>query len=287
MKRCQTCEEIFEKNSKKCPHCLCEYSKSKVTGFGQDNEAFDRVRVKLDRTKDTRPENRAEFVHLLFSRAMELRYKDPKRSRELFYQVIFHNPDNYEARMKASWLEIRLGKYENIQALLEPLVKSKTSTMDQKQRAYNNLCCGSLFNNPSDYSPAENYALLGIGLDGVGTRKLWENYGTVLKNQNKLVESRVAFNKALDLDPTSDHAQRCIKSLDKLIKQQQQQQQQQQLTIVTTTATVSTTATAKASKRANPGKENGKENGNTYTLTRRSSSFLKVLTSKKNSYEKE
>jgi len=157
----------------------------------------------------------------MFLRAMELRVKEPRRSRDMFYKILQYAPDNHEARLKASLQEIRLGKYNSLGLLLEPVISSTCSTLEQKQRAYCNLTCSCLFKNPPDFVAAEDFSWKGISLDGKGTKKLWENYAMSLLNQDRLVETRDAFTKALCIDPTSVHAQACLKDVEKKLKQQQ------------------------------------------------------------------
>jgi len=151
---------------------------------------------------------------------METRFKDPMRSRELFKEVLEMDSNHFEARLKLSWHEIRFGNAHCTPGLLEPVVASPTATLEQKQRAYNNLSCAFLVMVVPDAVKAEKWAIAGIQLDGRGSPKLWENLGGAYKEQGRLHEAVDAFTKSLLMDPTSKHSKRNIKAIEKEIKNQ-------------------------------------------------------------------
>jgi len=162
--------------------------------------------------------NRAEVATSLFINAMEIRYKQPLQSLELLREVLSMDPQHNEARLKSSWLELRLNNYSAVHTILQPVIASQRSTLEQKQRAYNNMTCACLFVSPPECTKAEKLALTGIQLDGNGTPKLWENYGSALQQQDRLPEALEAFTKSLLLEPESVKARNFIKETEKQIK---------------------------------------------------------------------
>jgi len=70
----------------------------------------------------------------------------------------------------------------------------------------------------TDFKLAEKWARDGIALDNEGTAKLWENLAMALKNQTKYEEARVAFKKALILNPKSLNAIERQASIDRHLK---------------------------------------------------------------------
>jgi len=225
-KRCGTCDQLFAVEMASCPHCR-EEDNVPLSDVGsntleeEDWIAFEGQIASLKK-KECIGETRKDLIRALFSRAMEVRYKQPNRSRDLFAQVVAMDLDNYEARIKISWLDIRLGKLGQIFAILEPVIKSETSTPEQKKRAYNNICCSFLFNKTHpDIASAYIYAKKGLEVDDIGSDKLWENYATILINQCKYVEARDALKRAVILEPNSVFAQNKLEDVDKILKQQE------------------------------------------------------------------
>jgi len=220
-KRCQTCEQVFQHSSKVCPHCKTPYAihLSFELDVSEDSWGFDNDISKIQSTTSNN-ESRAELIHATFTRAMETRYKEPARSKELFKEVIAMDPNHYESRLKVSWHEIRFGSTLCIPALLEPVISSPTATLEQKQRAYNNLSCACLVGRVVDAAGAEKWALAGLRLDGKGTPKLWENLGGAYREQGRLHQALEAFTKSLLIDPSSKHVQKSIKLVEKDIKNQ-------------------------------------------------------------------
>jgi len=207
----------------RCPHCKSsddvildvklEYDPTKQEEFWG---AFDK---EVKRLRKLLPDSRNELVAFLFKNAMDVRYEHPKRSHQLFHEVIALKPQHWESRIKLSWLEIRFNNFLNIIPLLDPIIASSSSaTIEQKQRAYNNIVCSYLFRLPSDIISAEKFAKKGIDLEPTGNVKLWENYGTVLLQQGRLVEAREAYQQALELDPNSEFTLASLNSLKNMDK---------------------------------------------------------------------
>jgi len=218
-KRCQTCEQVFQHSAKVCPHCKTPYTVHLAfeIDVSEDGLGFD---GDISKIQSSNSESRADILHATFTRAMETRYREPMRSKELFKEVIAMDPNHYESRLKVSWHEIRFGCTQVIPALLEPVISSSTSTLEQKQRAYNNLSCACIVGPLLNAAGAEKWALAGIRLDGKGTPKLWENLGVAYREQGRLQLSLEAFTKSLLIDPNSKHVQKSIKFLEKDIKNQ-------------------------------------------------------------------
>jgi len=210
-KRCGSCEQTFKKSAQKCPHCKALYNNVSLTLDTSDDFI-------LTGGVKAPVEDKTEHVRALFQRAMDIRYKEPVRSRELFYEVIQMDPAHNEARLKISWLEIKFGRYSYANTVLGPVVASTKATIEQKQRAYNNLAASKLFDKEPDFALAEKLAQKGIDLNGIGTVKLWENFALAVKEQGRLIECRDAFTKALTLDPTSVHSSKSLKEVERLIK---------------------------------------------------------------------
>jgi len=160
-----------------------------------------------------------DLVQLLYSHAMRLRYEDASSSLKYFKEVLKIATDHTEAALKTSWLCIKFAEYEEATQVLLPVVSSSSTTPLQKQRAYTNLACAAIWDprNPN-YELAEQYARMGIAIDGDGTNKLWENLATALKHQNRLEEARDAFQRALQLNPKSVNAIERQASIERHLK---------------------------------------------------------------------
>jgi len=222
-KHCSNCDQLFDNERVTCPHCneddTVPLGDGALTYEDDDWIVFEGEVAKL-RKKDHHEDSRKELVKLLFSRAMAVRYKHPHRSKDLFCQVITLDPTNWESRIKISWLNIRLGKLTDVFDVLEPVVQSELSTIEQKKRAYNNICCAFMFGKPADLNSAQLYVKKGIDVDGVGTDKLWENYATILVHQYHYAEAVDALTKALTLEPNSVYARKKLIEVEKLLKTQ-------------------------------------------------------------------
>jgi len=200
---CPICENRYDSELQVCPHCHCEYQ----IGLELTDSEYIQLVNELKKKMEDNPgdkNTRKELANMLYFQAMNLRYDDPSRSLALFEELVTFQPDHWEARMKVSWLAIRFTKYDKAIETLIPLVESSESTLLQKQRAYTNLSCAEDWKKEhSDPTKAESWARKGIELDREGTSKLWENLAISLKNQNRLDEARVAFKRALKLNPKS------------------------------------------------------------------------------------
>jgi len=150
---------------------------------------------------------------------MKIRYTNAAESLLFFEEVLKLDPKNWESRLKISWLSIRFEKSQHAIEVLLPVINSTETTVLQKQRAYTNLSCAENWKTKdSKFEEAENWARLGIALDGEGTAKLWENLATSLKSQNKLSEARDSFKKALKLNPKSKNAIERQASIEKHLR---------------------------------------------------------------------
>jgi len=257
-KQCANCDQLFDNECVTCPHCkeddTVPLGDGALTYEDDDWVLFEGEVAKL-RRREHQEDSRKELVKLLFSRAMAVRYKQPNRSKDLYCQVVALDPTNWEARIKISWLNIRLGKLSDVVEVLEPVVKSELSTIEQKKRAYNNICCAFLFGKPVDFNSALLYAKKGIEVDGVGTDKLWENYATILIHQYHYAEAIEALTKAVLLEPNSIFAQKKLVEVEKLLKTQ--------------------------NKKAKKGKKMNKENlENNFEIISRKSTSKTMLTKK-------
>jgi len=214
-KRCHNCDQPFAQKKQACPHCKAAYSVplseidptlSADCITDEDWAVFEKD-VKRLRTKTHIPESRLELQDILFKHGMAVRYTHPKRSLDLFMEVIALDPDHWEARIKISWLQIRVNDFLAVMDSVTPVVEPEaSSTIEQKQRAYNNIVCSYLFRFPMDLITAEKVAREGIALDARGNVKLWENLGSALKHQHRYDEARDAFNTALTIEPKSEFA---------------------------------------------------------------------------------
>jgi len=216
--RCHLCDQPFPKTKGRCPHCNT-VDTGVLLDFANlaDDYMFD-FEKEVKRLRARLPNSRNELVNLLFKRAMELRLKQPNHSHQLFQEVLTLDSQHWESRIKLSWLEIKFSNYNPIIPLLEPVVASSNTTVEQKQRAYNNMACSHMFRVPPDMVTAEKFILEGIKLNPSGTVKLYENYGTVLMQTGRLSEAREALRKAVDIDPTSDFALSSLENLKQLEK---------------------------------------------------------------------
>jgi len=231
-KRCGTCDQLFALEMASCPHCREDdnvpLSDAAASTLEEEDWIVFEGQIAALKKREHIGETRRDLIRALFSRAMEIRYKQPSRSRDLFAQVVSLEPNNYEARIKISWLDIRLGKMGQIFANLEPVIKSEASTPEQKKRAYNNICCSFLFSKSHpDLNSAYIYAKKGLEVDDIGSDKLWENYATILVHQCKYADARDALKRALILEPTSIFAQTKLEEVNKMLKQQEKQQEKQ------------------------------------------------------------
>jgi len=86
-----------------------------------------------------------------------------------------------------------------------------------------------MFGTAPDLDSASSYAKRGIEVDGVGTEKLWENYGTILMHQYKYVEAREAFTKALLLEPNSEFAKAKLRQIEKRLKNEKKSKKDKKL----------------------------------------------------------
>jgi len=223
-KRCHKCDQVFALKKSTCPHCKAEYTVplSDIDTAVSEEEAWVVFEndVKRLRPKIHIQETRAELVDLMFKRAIAARYSQPRRSIDLFTEVVALDPKNWEARIKISWLSIRFSEFLALVPIVEPItLPDSGATVEQKQRASNNLVCSYMFRLPMDMVNAEKYAREGIALDRTGSVKLWENLGSTLKHQGRLVEARDAFNFALTIDPNSDFAKANLLNLNVAEKQ--------------------------------------------------------------------
>jgi len=108
-KRCGTCDQLFAVQKMRCPHCKAsddvildvklEYDPTKQEEFWG---AFDK---EVKRLHKLLPNSRNELVAFLFKNAMDVRYEHPKRSHQLFHEVIALKPQHWESRIKLSWLK--------------------------------------------------------------------------------------------------------------------------------------------------------------------------------------
>jgi len=219
-KRCHACDQVYTTHKRACPHCKAQDS---VALANCESESWDFFDSEVKRLKQKLPASREELVTLVFKNAMDCRYNQPKRSAQLFSDVISIDSNHWESRIKLSWLQIRFNSFTPIIPLLEPVIASQTATVEQKQRAYNNIVCSFLFRLPADIESAEKFAKEGIALDKNGNPKLWENYGSVLKQQGRFAEAREAFSQACKLDPGSDFAQSNLSNVNKLEKKHKKQ----------------------------------------------------------------
>jgi len=225
-KRCGTCEQLYAASMASCPHCreddnvpLSDVAANTV--LEEEDWVVFEGQIAALKKKEIIGETRKDLIRALFTRAMEVRYKQPHRSRDLFAQVVALDYDNYEARIKISWLDIRLRRMEQIFAMLEPVITSEKSTPEQKKRAYNNICCSFLFCKPVELNSAYIYAKKGLEVDDFGSDKLWENYASILIHQCKFAEARDALKRALVLEPNSLFALHKLEEVNKIIKQQE------------------------------------------------------------------
>jgi tetratricopeptide (TPR) repeat protein len=221
-KRCHNCDQPFALKKSVCPHCKAEYTvplsdvdPTVAEDITDEQWVVFECEVKRLRTKTHLPESRAELIDLMFKRAMAVKYTQPKRSLELFLEVVALNSSHWEARIKVSWLMIKFNDFLTLIPYLEPIVDPESSaTVEQRQRAYNNIVCSYMFRLPPDYITAEKLCRTGIALDPEGNVKLWENLGSALKFQGRLNEARDAFNIALQMEPTSSFSIKNIAALD-------------------------------------------------------------------------
>jgi len=222
---CPNCEQPFPLNTEKCPHC------NRLPQIDLDVYEFEEHKKKLEKKIKKHPDDqfiKDELVQLLYSQAMNLRYDDPSTSLSFFRDVLKLDPDHTEAALKTSWLCIKFAEYEEAIQVLLPVV-SRSSTTLQKQRAYTNLACASIWDpRNAKYELAEEYARAGIALDGEGTNKLWENLATALKNQNRLEEARDAFQRALKLNPKSANAIERQASIERHLKIEHKKRKKEQ-----------------------------------------------------------
>jgi len=210
-KRCRNCDQPFALKKAVCPHCKKEYTvpltdidSTLLEEFGVEDWTTFESDVKRLRSK-TNQQSRTDLVDLLFKRAMTVRYTQPRRSLDLFQEVVALDSCHWEARIKVSWLLIRFNEFLSVIPMVEPVVSAEsTATVEQRQRAYNNIVCSLMFRSPMDYVGAEKMAREGIALDADGNAKLWENLGSALKYQSRNLEAKDAFHKALAIDPSSD-----------------------------------------------------------------------------------
>jgi len=220
-KFCSTCDQLYANELFTCPHCKEDDNVPLGEGGGALDDSdwlvFEGEVARLRKKEDV-PESRKELVKLLFNRAMAVRYKEPYRSRDLFAQVVKLDPDNYEARIKISWLDIKFKKLNEVVDILKPVCDAEESTVEQKKRAYNNICCSYMFGKQVDIESASYYAKKGIEVDNIGTDKLWENYGSILMNQHKYMEAREGFTKAVLLEPNSEFAKQKLEQVEKILK---------------------------------------------------------------------
>jgi tetratricopeptide (TPR) repeat protein len=212
--RCPTCEQLFKANCRICPHCksstIVKLNFDSVDSSDEDMGLADEV-LKFIANKD-------DVIHSVFVRAMELRVKNPEKSKALFRQVLELEPEHFEARLKLSWHLLHSERTGEVPGLLEPIISSEKSTVEQKQRAYNNLSCAFLAPDNTDAPAAEKWAKAGIDTDGTGTTKLWDNLGCAYRKQGKLREALDAFTKSLLMNPKSKHSKQSIKLVEMEIK---------------------------------------------------------------------
>jgi len=223
-KRCHKCDQVFALKKSSCPHCKAEYTVplSDIDTAVSEEEAWVIFEndVKRLRPKVHMQESRAELVDLMFQRAMAVRYSQPRRSLDLFTEVVAFDPKNWEARIKISWLLIRFNEFNSLIPIVEPITRPDSdATVEQKQRAFNNMVCSYMFRLPMDMVNAEKCAREGIALSKTGSVKLWENLGSTLKHQGRLAEARDAFNFALTIDPNSEFATANLHNLNVAEKQ--------------------------------------------------------------------
>jgi tetratricopeptide (TPR) repeat protein len=219
-KRCRNCDQPFALKKAVCPHCKKEYTvpltdidSTLLEEFGVEDWTTFESDVKRLRSK-TNPQSRTDLVDLLFKRAMTVRYAQPRRSLDLFQEVVALDSCHWEARIKVSWLLIRFNDLLSVVPIVQPIIGSEsTATVEQRQRAYNNIVCSHMFRSPMDYFAAEKMAREGIALDTNGNAKLWENLGSSLKFQGRSLEAKDAFHKALAIDPSSDFAVHNLRDL--------------------------------------------------------------------------
>jgi len=227
---CPVCEQTIFSDTEPCPHCLSQYLFDKECSPDEFERSAQRLRKKLKNKPDFQIQK--QLVQLLFLRGMEIRYSAPDKALQLFEEVVELEPNNWESRLKISWLSIRFIRYDRAIVVLLPVVDSPETTLLQKQRAYSNLSCAENW-KPKSYSNnhhAESWARKGIALDGKGTSKLWENLATALKNQNKLEESSDALKQALKIGPKSLNVLEMYATLERQIKTEKKRQMKKKLT---------------------------------------------------------
>jgi len=218
---CPTCEQPVpaEETSNQCPHCKQPLQVGLELDSGVD---FEEHRKELAKKFKKNPEDtniQNELAFLLYAQGMKLRYDAPQNALSFFEEVVKIAPKHYEARLKVSWLAIRFSKYKEAREVLQELLESDNATTLQRQRGYTNLSCAWNW-DPEEPSPvkAEKAARDGIALDEEGTAKLWENLATALRNQQLLEEARIAFRKALTLNPKSLNAIERQASIERHLK---------------------------------------------------------------------
>jgi len=222
---CPTCEQPYTLDQQICPHCKSEYDVPLELSPTEYNALVLDYKDRLEKNENDITAHK-ELVKLLFLEAMRLRYDNSAQSLSLFEEVVTLQPDNWEARLKVSWLSIRFTKNERAIEVLLPIVESLETNFRQKQRAFTNLSCAENWKeNNADPILAEKWARDGIDIDKEGTAMLWENLATALKNQLKLEESLVAFKNALKLNPKSWHAKQRKASIERHLNIQTEQQQ--------------------------------------------------------------
>jgi len=220
-KRCHNCEQVYPLKKAACPHCKSAYSASlsdvdPTAGdlSVQEWMAFEEKTKRLRNSKKS--SSRTELAALLFQTAMIVRYTQPRRSLEMFNEVASLEPENYEARIKVSWLSIKFKDFVTYLPLLEAVVHPDSrATPEQRQRAYNNIVCSYMFRPNPDFFTAEKLVRTGIAIDEKGSVKLWENLGMILKQLGRYSEARDAYQTVLKLDPQSDFAKQMLLTLHK------------------------------------------------------------------------
>jgi len=215
---CPVCEQPIQSELEVCPHCHTDFQIGLELSPTEFTEMIKGLRIQLQ--DNDVPEKRTELVKLLYTQAMKLRYSNASESLSLFEEAVELDPKHWEARLKVSWLSIRFTKNDRAIETLLPVVNSPETTLLQKQRAYTNLSCAENWKEKevADYDSAENWARMGIALDGDGSGKLWENLATSLKHQGRLEESRTAFKQALKLNPKSINAIERQASIEKHLR---------------------------------------------------------------------